>query len=125
MYLTVTYKNGIEEEFTLGLKSAKDLINRLIESKAVTKIMSDLKVIFEEQLEVKEEPKQEKQYIIEIGSGTGKRVWFKIPAYLLNSWKLQLFTKKESEWWSFERLHETEPTNIPEWDCKTSLMKLL
>jgi hypothetical protein len=48
MYLTVFYKNGYVEEFTLSLQSAKNLINRLIESKAVTKIMSDLKVIFEE-----------------------------------------------------------------------------
>jgi membrane-anchored protein YejM (alkaline phosphatase superfamily) len=49
MYLTVFYKNGIVEEFTLGLNSAKDLIKRLIDSKLVTKIMSDLKVIFEEE----------------------------------------------------------------------------
>lgn len=47
MYLTVYYKNGIVEEFTLSLKSAQNLIKRLIESKSVNKIMSVDKVIYE------------------------------------------------------------------------------
>jgi|GEM_PF-3719392 len=47
MYLTVYYKNGIVEEFTLSLKSANDLIKKLIESKNVNKIMSVDKVIYE------------------------------------------------------------------------------
>lgn len=48
MHLTVYYKNGIVEEFTLGIKSAQNLIERLIESKLVKKIMSFDKVIFKE-----------------------------------------------------------------------------
>jgi hypothetical protein len=47
MYLTVYYTNGIVEEFALSLKSANDLIKRLIESKSVNKIMSAEKVIYE------------------------------------------------------------------------------
>jgi len=46
MYLTVTYNNGIIEEFTLSLKCAQDLINRLIKSNNVTKIESGCKTIY-------------------------------------------------------------------------------
>lgn len=47
MYLTVYYKNGIVEDFTLSLKSANALIKRLIESKTVDKIISVDKVIYD------------------------------------------------------------------------------
>jgi len=46
MWLTVTYNNGIIEEFTLNLKCTQDLINRLIKSNTVTKIESGTKTIY-------------------------------------------------------------------------------
>jgi len=46
MWLTVTYNNGIIEEFTLSLKCAQDLINRLIKLGNVAKIKSGTKTIY-------------------------------------------------------------------------------
>ena len=46
MWLTVTYNNGITEEFTLSFKCAQDLINRLIKFGNVTRIISGTKIIY-------------------------------------------------------------------------------
>jgi len=46
MFLTITYANGIIEEFALSLNSAQDLISRLIESGNVKEIKSCDKILY-------------------------------------------------------------------------------
>lgn len=47
MFFTVTYNNGIIENFTMGIKSARELINRLIQSESVKEIKSCEKIIYQ------------------------------------------------------------------------------
>jgi hypothetical protein len=64
------------------------------------------------------------KYYIELGSITGKRVWFSIPGWKLENWK-SLLTEEEKQYWAFEKFHNEPPLNITEWDLQTSLMKLM
>jgi hypothetical protein len=46
MYLIITYNNDIVEEFALSLKSAQNLIQRLIKSGNVKEIKSGVKILY-------------------------------------------------------------------------------
>ncbi|PGK52072.1 hypothetical protein CN918_30235 [Priestia megaterium] len=60
---------------------------------------------------------------VELGSITGKRVIFWIESWR-ESWKT-LLTQEEWKYWGLEKIHDTKPGNIPEWDCKKNLSNFL
>lgn len=63
-----------------------------------------------------------KKYYIELGSITGKRIYFWMPYG--RDWK-RMLTDEELQYWGLEKIHHEKPDNLPEWDCKKSLMELL